>query len=80
MSDKILKQERKFNLNRVIMRVNSHGYGKNNEYKNKPDSVCYSTLVDGSYHSFVTWQKNKRQMKIAIFKYKIKNLVRRLKK
>lgn len=80
MVDKILKQERTFNANRVIVRVDSHGYGKNNEYKKKPDSVCYSTLVDGHYHSFVSWNKNKFQIKIAIFKYKIKSLVRRLKK
>lgn len=59
-----LKRERLWKTKAHIKEVPCHGYGINNKYKNKPNSVCYSLAptyptTDGKHHSFVSYGKNK---------------------
>jgi len=78
MRDKILKRERRMNPGNVVKRVKSHGYGKNDKYRDKPKVVCYSILYEDEHHSFVTYEKGKFRKFIANLTWYIRYQLRRV--
>lgn len=75
MADKKLKLEKKMfrYTERIIRRVDSYGYGKDNKYKSKPNSVCYGTKEGGN---FVSYDKNKFQNFMTKLRWQLKYYIR----